>query len=63
MLGRAGVDAVVGEVEAALVVEDQIVRCDQRASVALAVDGLDLTGVEIDRLDRTTLVPGSPRPG
>ena len=57
-----GADAVIGEVEPAFVVEDQIVRRDELATVALRVDGLDRAGVEVDRLDRSArVVADAPR--
>src|SRR5258706_13770697 len=49
-------DAMVGEPEAALAVEDEVVRSDQRPSVDRVVDALDLARLEIHALDATSLV-------
>src|SRR5205085_12647116 len=49
-------DAVVGEPKAAIGVEDEIVRGDQRPSVDRLVEALDLAGLDVDPLDPAALV-------
>src|SRR4051794_19708871 len=51
-------DAVVGEPETAVAVEDEVVRSDQARPVRLLVQDLDLAGVEVDSLDAAALVRG-----
>src|SRR5262249_11792880 len=48
--------AVVGEPEAAVAVEDQVVRAAQRVAVAIGVDGLHASGAEVDALDAAAAV-------
>ena len=55
--------AEVGEVEAALVVEDDVVRAPQPEPVALGVEVLDLAGGDVDPLDPAADVVGWLRPG
>ena len=57
-------DAVVGEPEAAVRVEDEVVRGSQRLAVALGVEVGHLAGGEVDALDAAADVAvGIERPG
>ena len=55
--------AEIGEVEAALVVEHDVVRPAQRVAAALRVDVLDRPGVDVDALDAAADVVGRLRAG
>src|SRR5436190_2400487 len=44
-------DPVVGEPEAAVAVEDEVIRRDQAGSARRVVEQLDVTGLEVDALD------------
>src|SRR3954451_20237684 len=51
-----GADAVIREPEAAVLVEDQVVRRLELVAVRLFVEDLDLAGVDVDTLDLPALV-------
>ena len=58
MRDPAAVLAVIGEVEAAVRVEHEVVRADELVAVALGVEHLDVAAVEVDALDAAAAVVG-----